>query len=129
MIVVYCSNPTHVYSDTGVYKVRLTVSIGGFCTSSDSLIVKVYPGFFPNFTTPGPLCKGLPVSFADNTTSQFGIPTGWRWNFGNSAATNDTSNLQNPAYTFTNPGNYNVQLIVGNTFGCIDTITTTSYYC
>ncbi|MEO6733793.1 MAG: PKD domain-containing protein [Ferruginibacter sp.] len=112
----------HVYTDTGVYKVKLTVSIGGLCTSSDTLLVRVYPGFFPDFTTVGPVCKGVPVNFNDNTTTQFGVTTGWRWNFGNLSATNDSSRLKNPSYAYTNAGTYNVQLIVGNTYGCIDTI-------
>ncbi|MBC7888838.1 MAG: gliding motility-associated C-terminal domain-containing protein [Ferruginibacter sp.] len=116
-------DPVHVYSDTGIYIAKLTVSIGGLCTSSDSLIVRVYPGFFPDFNTIGPLCKGVPVSFADNTTTQYGVPTGWRWDFGNPIVTNDSSRSQNPGYTYSIPGTYNVQLIAGNTFGCVDTIT------
>ncbi len=117
------SDPTHIYTDTGVYKVKLTVSIGGLCTSSDTLMVRVYPGFFPDFNTAGPLCKGVPVQFTDNTTTNYGVPAGWQWNFGNPAATNDSSRLKNPTCSYANPGTYNVRLIVGNTFGCIDTIT------
>lgn len=116
------SNPTHIYSDTGVYKVVLNVALGGVCQSKDSITVKVYPGFFPDFSTTGPSCKGQPVQFLDKTTTKYGAPTGWRWDFGNLAATNDSSQLKNPLYTYPLPGSYNVRLIVGNTFGCIDTI-------
>ncbi len=116
------ASPTHVYTDTGVYKVILDVSLGGFCQSKDSLLVRVYPGFFPDFITTSSLCKGQPVQFADNTTTNYGVPTGWRWNFGNINAANDTSRIRNPVYTYPLPGTYDVSLIVGNTFGCIDTI-------
>lgn len=117
------ATPIHTYTDTGVYKVKLTVSVGGLCSSSDTLIVKVYPGFFPGFRADAPLCKGAPVQLVDTTKSNYGTPVGWRWNFGNLAATNDTSRLKNPTYIYPDSGLYKVQLIVGNTFGCTDTIT------
>jgi gliding motility-associated-like protein len=115
--------PTHLYSDTGVYKVILEVAIGGFCTSKDSIQVRVYPGFFPDFTTLAPLCKGQPVQFVDNTTTNYGVTTGWRWNFGDTGAAGDTSKLSGPTYTYPNAGTYDVQFIVGNTLGCVDTLT------
>jgi gliding motility-associated-like protein len=115
--------PNHVYVDTGLYKIKLTVSIGGSCTNSDTLIVRVYPGFFPDFNTVGNLCKGAPVQFADNSVAKYGTPTGWRWNFGNAAATNDTSRLKNPTYIYPDSGTYQVKLIVGSTLGCVDSIT------
>lgn len=115
--------PIHTYLDTGIYKVKLTVAIGGACTNSDSLIVKVYPGFFPDFIPVGPFCKGVPVTFTDNTTTNYGVPTGWRWDFGNTSTINDTSILKNASYSYVTAGTYNVKLISGNTFGCIDTIT------
>ena len=118
-------NPSHVYTDTGVYKVKLTVSVSGLCSSTDSLVVKVYPGFFPGFKANAPLCKGAPVQFVDTTKTNYGSPTGWRWNFGNTVATNDTSLAQNPTYIYPDSGSYKVQLIAGNTFGCIDTVSQT----
>lgn len=114
--------PAHTYTDTGVYKVVLRVVLGGFCTSQDSISVGVYPGFLPDLTTVGALCKGKPVTFKDQTTTNFGTTTGWRWDFGNTAVTDDTSRLAGPQYTYPNAGTYNVTLIVGNTLGCIDTV-------
>ena len=117
--------PTHAYADTGVYKIKLTVSISGLCSSSDTLWVGVYPGFFPNFTAVGPFCKGVPFQFKDSTFTKYGQPANWRWDFGNTLASNDTSLLQNPKYVFPAAGNYKVQLIVGSSFGCKDTVTKT----
>ncbi|MEO6723073.1 MAG: PKD domain-containing protein [Ferruginibacter sp.] len=116
------ATPTHVYTDTGVYKVILEVSMNGFCQSKDSIMVKVYPGFFPDFIPVGPFCKGQPITFQDNTTTNYGVPVGWRWNFGDPNAINDTNTISRPSYTYAIPGNYDVELIVGNTLGCIDTI-------
>ncbi len=114
--------PIHNFTDTGVYKVKLTVSLGGFCSNADSISVKVYPGFFPDFTANGPFCKEVPFVFSDNTTTSYGIPTGWRWDFGNPAAINDTSITKNTSYTYLLPGTYQAKLIVSNTFGCTDSV-------
>ena len=114
--------PTHFYSDTGIYILKLRVSLGGFCADSTTTPVKIYPGFFPGFNVTAPLCKGVPIQFTDITTTKYGKPTGWRWDFGNITATDDTSHLQNPTYTFAGSDTYKVEFIIGNTFGCIDTI-------
>ncbi len=115
------SAPSHMYTDTGIYRLKLRVSIGGLCADSTTAAVKVYPGFFPGFQAIAPLCKGEPVQFIDTTKAKYGVPTGWIWNFGNPAATDDTSKLKNPTYVYQDSGTYKVRLIVGSTFGCIDT--------
>ncbi|MBM4399323.1 MAG: PKD domain-containing protein, partial [Candidatus Cloacimonetes bacterium] len=51
---------------------------------------------------------GQAISFSDQTT---GNPNQWLWNFGNGV----TSTQQNPTYSYTSPGIYNVQLTVTNT--------------
>jgi len=50
------------------------------------------------------------VAFTDTST---GSPTSWIWDLGD--GTNST--VQNPVYTYTNPGKYNVSLIVTNVHG------------
>ncbi|UEG48494.1 gliding motility-associated C-terminal domain-containing protein [Ferruginibacter lapsinanis] len=117
------SKPTHTFTDTGIYTVKLKISLNGLCADSTTLKVKVYPGFFPGFRTTSPLCKGQPIQFRDTTKTNYGTVTGWRWDFADAAATNDTSHLKNPSYTYTTAGTIqNVQFIVANTFGCIDTV-------
>lgn len=117
------TTPSHTFADTGIYTIKLKVSLNGLCADSTTLKIKVYPGFFPGFTTVGPLCKGQPVQFKDTSRTNYGTITGWRWDFANTAATNDTSRLQNPTYTYTNSGTYpKIQFVVANTFGCIDTV-------
>ena len=116
------AKPTHVYRDTGIYILKLRVSIGGLCADSTTAPVKVYPGFFPGFKALAPLCKGVPIQFIDTTLTKYGTATGWHWNFGNLTTTNDTTLLQNSTYIYPDSGTYKVQFIVGNTFGCIDTI-------
>lgn len=114
------ARPSHTYTDTGVYIVKLKVSLNGLCADSTTLQVKVYPGFFPAISTQGAICVNAPAQFLDATTTRYGSVTGWRWDFGD-AVTGDTSNNKNPTYTYKTAGTYKVKLIVGNTFGCIDT--------
>ncbi len=116
------ANPTHTYSDTGVYLLKLKVSIAGLCADSTTALVKVYPGFFPGFIFSQPTCVNVPVQFNDTTRTNYGFVDTWRWDFGNPAVLNDTSHLKNPTYVYTNPGTYVVEFVVTNSKGCIDTV-------
>jgi gliding motility-associated-like protein len=115
------NSPTHLYSDTGAYTVKLKVSLG-FCIDSGSSIVKVYPGFFAGFKTLPPYCIGTPVQFQDTSKTTYGSVTGWHWDFGNTALGNDTSSSPSPHYTYSQPGTYHAHLEVSNTKGCTDTV-------
>ncbi|MGB3088361.1 MAG: T9SS type B sorting domain-containing protein, partial [Chitinophagaceae bacterium] len=60
--------------------------------------------------------------FTDNTTSVYGTPNSWSWDFGEPTTTIDISSLQNPSYTYPFLGIKNVRLIATDTRGCRDTI-------
>jgi len=67
------------------------------------------PGTVANFsidTTMAPT-----ISFTDLSTNS---PTSWHWDFD---FNNDTSNIQNPSYTYTTNGTYNVCLTANNALG------------
>jgi PKD repeat protein len=113
--------PTYTYPDSGTYVMKLVVNRGQQCADSATANVKVYPGFFPDFTYTGG-CKDFPLQFIDNTTSNYGTVTGWRWNFGDLTTLADTSLLQNPGWQYPGIGTKTVRLIVGNTKGCVDTV-------
>lgn len=70
-------NPTHTFSDTGVYNVKLLVSIGGQCSDSIIKQIRVYPGFLPGFLNTAP-CVNTPVQFTDTTYSAYGVVNSWR---------------------------------------------------
>lgn len=117
-------SPTHIYSDTGVFVYKLIVNRGDQCSDSATQIVKVYPGFFPDFAIDGK-CKNSPIQFIDQSKTNYGIVNSWSWNFGDPNATNDSSHLQNPFYTYPNAGNYPVKLSVTSSKGCNKNITDT----
>lgn len=114
-------NPTHTYADTGIYVLKLVVNRGLACSDSATSLVKVYPGFFPDFDVLGQ-CKNTPIQFRDLTTATYGTVNFWSWNFGDFASPNNTSGLKNPTHTYAAAGNYNVVFIVSSDKGCIDTI-------
>lgn len=115
-------NPVHTYAVAGIYTLKLVVNRGGSCSDSTTAELKVFPGFFPAINDNAPMCKGIPVQFNDGTTLNYGSVNYWKWDFGDNAATNDTSRTRNPAYTYATPADYNVTLIVGSDRGCLDTL-------
>jgi len=114
-------DPTHVYTDAGYYNVCLTVIdtttdcfdtrcdvifVAG--TNPDPAVCKADFSYFPDNTT-------LTVSFTDES---YGDPNNWYWDFGdNTPASTD----QNPTYTYTTAGYYNVALTIRTDAGCLET--------
>ena len=118
------ANPTHIFSDTGTYKIKLFVNKGLPCSDSTISLVKVYPGFFPGFRFIGN-CVNSPIQFQDTSKTIYGTINSRRWNFGDGTTLADTSHSQNPTYTFSVAGNYNVSLTITNSKGCTKTVNTT----
>ncbi len=114
--------PSFTYPDSGLYTVKLVVNPGDPCSDSATMQMGLYPGFFPDFISSG-ICVTKPTSFTDATTSVYGAVNGWRWDFGELSASNDTSRLQNPVYSYPTLGIKSAQLIVQSTKGCVDTVT------
>jgi gliding motility-associated-like protein len=117
--------PTHTFSAAGVYIVKFVVNRGTSCADSIFTRIAVYPGYFPEFTSNSPICKGNPVQFRDQTRANYGAVNEWHWDFGLNNVSSDTSIVQNPQFIYNQIGTYQVTLIVGSDKGCIDTITNT----
>jgi gliding motility-associated-like protein len=113
---------SHQYADTGTYTVKLKVVLAGQCIDSTTTLAKVYPGFYPGFVSQG-TCVLLPLQFTDTTKSRYGVPSKWRWNFGDETTQADTSRLRNPSWKYATTGFKTVELIVESDKGCIDTVT------
>jgi hypothetical protein len=67
-------------------------------------------------------CSPLSVTFTNNSSGPY---TNSLWNFGNATSTT----TQNGITTFTQPGCYDISLIVSNAAGCADTMSTDSLVC
>lgn len=82
---------------------RKTLGTHGLCDSNTPAVVA-----FSADKTNG--CGTLTVQFKDETQ---GSPTNWKWEFGDGG----TSAQQNPVYTYSKPGTYDVKLTATNAFG------------
>lgn len=69
-------------------------------------------------------CDGFTVSFQNDAPPSPLIET-YFWDFGVASATNDTSNLSNPTFTFPDTGVYIVKLVTNRYGQCSDSATTT----
>ena len=115
-------NPSHTYLTAGDYLLTLIINEGQLCADTAHSVVKVYPGFNPAVQAIPDVCKDLPIQFTDLTTTNYPPLNYWRWDFGVTTLTDDTSHLENPVYTYHASGLYKVQFIVASEKGCIDTI-------
>jgi len=116
----------HTYAQGGSYDVTLTVTakVNGttFSVAYDSVVV-VNPTLTAAFDVSN-LCFGGETAFTD--LSRGSVPaTGWLWHFNDPSGGVDTSILQNPVHAFSSVAQYNVKLLVNNSFGCVDSVTQT----
>ena len=104
-------NPTHLYSQAGVYPVCLTLNYPCDTLSYCDTVTVICPPPVAEF---GYETDGMNVIFSDSSSNS---PTFWHWNMGIGAS--DTN--QNPVREYSCQGNYEVELISGNQCGS-DTI-------
>jgi PKD repeat protein len=115
-------NPTHTYTEAGMFTVSLKVTNEGGTdteTKTDYINVKIPPPI-ADFTADQTSGYGqLTVHFTDHSTGQISF---WLWDFGDQ----QTSSEQNPTHTYTEAGIYTVSLTVTGDGGT-DTETKTDY--
>ena len=116
--------PTHTYADTGTFTLKLKVTNAGGCQDSTTALVRVYPGFVPNFNVQG-TCYLNTYNFIDATTTAYGVVNSWRWDLGDLSTTADTSTRKDTAWKYSTPQSVQVRLITSNSKGCVDTIVKT----
>lgn len=113
-------NSVKSYPTPGTYTVTL-YNTYSYCSDSVSKPIKIAARPTANFTSDNTFrCQ---PDFTVNFQDQSANAVEWLWDFGDGSS----SIQQNPSHTYTNYGNYNVQLIVTNASGCTDTIKKTSY--
>ena len=117
-------HPTHTYTVSGTYSVRLIVSNA---YGSDTLwrtdYIEVLPGppILSNFAG-APTTGSAPLQ-VDFTDLSVGNIISWQWNFGDGVL----STLQHPSHTYTSPGEYDVALEVANALGSDDNLERRAY--
>ena len=115
-------DPSHAYSIAGNYSVTLSITDITGCTNSITypIVINAQPTAMFGSSSG---CVNSSTQFIDESFVTNGnFITGWNWDFGISASTNDTSSRQNPSWIYTYPGTYTVSLIATSEFGCEDTL-------
>lgn len=112
------ANPSHVYSQPGLYTVTLTQNALG-CTDYVEKVayINVRQGVVPTFTnsTPPTQCGTSPeVDFTSSVNG--GSNLQYYWTFGDGGA---SSTDPNPSHVFSGNGFFTVQLTVTDANGCI----------
>ena len=110
-------NTSHVYTSPGTYDVSLTLITQEGCSSSETSpgAVEVYPNPSAYFVYMPQLVVDTLSTVSFDNLSQGG--TLFYWDFGDGQASSEV----NPLHEYSEGGNYNVELIVENQFGCLDT--------
>lgn len=109
-------SPSHLYTNTGTYTVKLTAIDTSTCNKTDVYSVNIIVYSIPKagFSfSPIPAEQNKPAIFSNFSS---GAIT-YKWNFGDG----DTSTLSNPSHQFGATGTYNVCLQATNVAGCSDT--------
>lgn len=112
------TSPSYIYATADTFSVELIALSDKGC--SDSLtkpaIVKPFP--IVSFTSPN-VCGVDSVMFGNNTTiSRGGFTSDWKFGDGMGSTLNGSFN-----YFYSNPGTYNVELVVTADEGCMDSVT------
>lgn len=108
-------NPTHTYSEPGVYTVTLIANADGLCTFNDTTTATITVFDYPTagYTYgPNPASVFSPVFFTDASSDA----VSWLWEFGDGF----TSTEENPYHLYAETGTYYVCQTVTNADGCID---------
>ena len=105
-------NPAHTYTIGGYYDVSLISSDNFGCADTLEITNLVFiPGPVLDFDIDQVFgCDSLTISITNNSSNT----TNYFYNFGDGA----TSNLQNPIYTYSNAGSYQISLVGEDSAGC-----------
>ena len=114
-------NITHQFAIPNTYNVVLEVEDNFGCTATYESQINVISNAEANFRY-DTACFSESFHFYDMSTPNSGSHiVAWAWDFGDIG--NTTSILQNPTHQFSAPGEYEVELVITNEIGCVDTIT------
>ncbi|MDD3877636.1 MAG: PKD domain-containing protein [Bacteroidales bacterium] len=115
-------NPTHTYQEDGLYSVTLAVMSSHGCSGmlSKPSMILVHPRPTAAFNyTPQIISLDQPIVFFTDESIGASFLT---WHFGDSDSGNlNMSNAPNTYHTYTEEGNYMVELYASSINGCLDT--------
>lgn len=108
-------NPIHQFANAGTYSVKISVTDAEGCIDSISQNIEIFEAPNSVFVVDD-ACQDAEVTFENQSTTATGLLRN-RWDFGDG----NNSQAKDPKNTYTQDGNYDVQLVVTNEDGCTDT--------
>jgi len=111
-------NPNHGYTFPGTYSVTLAVGTAGGCAANNATapwLIYAYPYPVAAFSLNTTILN-IPYDILICTNNSTGALF-YNWNFGDGGV----STAVNPQYLYNSVGNFQVQLIAMNLYGCTDT--------
>ncbi len=111
-------DPEHEFELPGTYYVNLTITTGNGCTSDNTnspFIVHIFDHPTAAFTVNSTMLE-LPIDELICNNQSVGA-TDYEWNFGDGTISTDES----PQHLYSSIGDFHVQMIAYNEFGCADT--------
>ena len=117
-----------VYSNPGFYSVimRNRDSRGCMDTVRKENIIEVHGSIVDFDSDISEGCLPLSINFYDSSFAPITYVDSWHWDFG-TGNLSDTSNVQNPLFTYLEGGYFTVSLTVTDSFGCVNTRTINNY--
>jgi PKD repeat protein len=117
----FTQNASHQYNVAGTFIVTLTVQDTAGCENFISKPLTIHAKPTPQFTYLGS-CENAATQFTDQSLAPQGDTiTGWLWEFMQGSTILGTDTLQNPTFTFNQPGTFGVKLTTFTEHGCNDT--------
>lgn len=107
-------HPVHTYASPGIFPIQLVTENAFGCIDTLNSAVQVFSLPVADFTS-NVVCLNTLTAFTDLSTSA----VNWQWNFGDGSPVGIGPN---PFHLYSTAGNFNVQLVVANGFGCTDTL-------
>ena len=108
------------YLAAGNFSVKLTVTTDHGCETETISQVRIIPFPVASFSVYRN-CLSEEVTFTDNSTGH--DLALWKWDFGSAPVADPVSVDRQPEVVFSALGRYPVKLVVGNQYGCYDSIT------
>lgn len=110
-------DPTHLYTDTGTYIIKLVATDTTTCNKIDSttFTIRVFPIPIPGFTfSPNPAQENRPTQFTNTSIGAIS----YLWRFGDG----ESSTEVNPLHQYNSTGLFDACLYATNEAGCMDSI-------
>jgi len=112
-------NPVYQFTQAGIYAVTLTNVTRDGCIKTIVKNVTIHPAADADFSVAN-ACVNIPIIISQNSSAVApDVLNQWTWYFGNG----DSSMLPLPVYSYAINGDYNIQLKVKSSFGCVDSLT------